>query len=50
MISKDDTMMKYLISLGAKKDIETNFNETAFDLAGENESLSKNNVTVNFLK
>ena len=50
MISKDDTMMKYLIALGAKKDIETNFNETAFDLAGENESLSKNNVTVNFLK
>jgi ankyrin repeat protein len=50
MISKDDTMMKYLISLGAKKEIETNFNETAFDLAGENESLSKNNVTVNFLK
>ncbi|WP_221392872.1 ankyrin repeat domain-containing protein [Dyadobacter sp. NIV53] len=50
MISKDDTMMKYLLSVGAKKEIETNFKETAFDLAGENESLSKNNVTVNFLK
>ena len=50
MISKDDAMMKYLISIGAKKDIVTNFKETAFDLAGENESLSKNNVTVNFLK
>lgn len=50
MISKDDTMLKYLISIGAKKDIVTNFEETAFDLAGENESLSKNNVTVNFLK
>jgi ankyrin repeat protein len=50
MISKDDTMMKYLISIGAKKDIVTNFKETAFDLAGENESLSKNNITVNFLK
>jgi ankyrin repeat protein len=50
MVSKDDAMMKYLISIGAKKEIETNFKETAFDLAGENESLSKNNVTVNFLK
>jgi ankyrin repeat protein len=50
MVSKDDTMMKYLISIGAKKEIQTNFKETAFDLAGENESLSKNNVTVNFLK
>jgi len=50
MVSKDDVMMKYLISIGAKKDIITNFKETAFDLAGENESLSKNNVTVNFLK
>ena len=50
MVSKDDVMMKYLISIGAKKDIVTNFKETAFDLAGENESLSKNNVTVNFLK
>jgi len=50
MISKDDTMMKYLLSIGAKKDLVTNFKETAFDLAAENESLSKNNVTVNFLK
>jgi len=50
MVSKDDAMMKYLLSIGAKKEIETNFKETAFDLAGENESLSKNNVTVNFLK
>jgi len=50
MVSKDDAMLKYLISIGAKKEIETNFKETAFDLAGENESLSKNNVTVNFLK
>ncbi|KAA0991981.1 ankyrin repeat domain-containing protein [Dyadobacter aurulentus] len=50
MVSKDDAMLKYLISIGAKKDIVTNFQETAYDLAGENESLSKNNVTVNFLK
>jgi ankyrin repeat protein len=50
MVSKDDTMLKYLVSIGAKKEIQTSFQETAFDLAGENETLSKNNVTVNFLK
>lgn len=50
MISKDDAMLKYLLSIGAKKDIPTNFKETAFDLASENESLSKSNVSVNFLK
>lgn len=50
LISKDDSMLKYLISVGAKKDAVTNFKETAFDLASENESLSKNNVSVNFLK
>ncbi|MEZ0484370.1 ankyrin repeat domain-containing protein [Fibrella aquatica] len=50
MISKDDAVMKYLLSIGAKKEIATNFKETAFDLASENESLAKNNVSVNFLK
>ncbi|QHV96993.1 ankyrin repeat domain-containing protein [Spirosoma endbachense] len=50
MVSKDDAMLKYLLSIGAKKDIPTNFKETAFDLASENESLAKNNVSVNFLK
>ncbi|UHG94271.1 ankyrin repeat domain-containing protein [Spirosoma oryzicola] len=50
MVSKDDAMMKYLLSIGAKKDIPTNFKETAFDLASENESLTKNQISVNFLK
>ncbi|MBW4888760.1 ankyrin repeat domain-containing protein [Mucilaginibacter sp. HMF5004] len=50
LIAKDDVMLKYLLSIGAKKDAVTNFKETAFDLAAENESLSKNNVSVNFLK
>ncbi|WP_138994919.1 ankyrin repeat domain-containing protein [Larkinella sp. C7] len=50
MVSKDDAMLKYLLSIGAKKDIATNFKETAFDLASENESLSKSNVSVTFLK
>jgi hypothetical protein len=43
-------MMKYLLSIGAKKEAVTNFKETAFDLASENESLTKKNVSVNFLK
>lgn len=50
MTSKDDSMMKYLLSIGAKKDISTNFKETAYDLASENETLAKNNVSLNFLK
>jgi len=49
LIAKDDVLMKYLISIGAKKDIVTNFKERAFDLASENESLSKNKVSVTFL-
>lgn len=50
LIAKDDVMMQYLLSIGAKKEITTNFKETAFDLATENEALSKSKVSVNFLK
>lgn len=50
MISKDDTILKYLVSIGAKKDIVTDFKESAFDLASENEYLVKNNVSFQFLK
>jgi len=50
MVAKDDTIMKYLVSIGAKKDINTEFDETAYALAKENESLTKNNVSVEFLK
>ncbi|MXV14509.1 ankyrin repeat domain-containing protein [Hufsiella ginkgonis] len=50
LVSKDDVILKYLLSIGAKKDAVTNFKETAFDLASENEVLTKNNVSVNFLK
>jgi ankyrin repeat protein len=50
LVAKDDVLLKYLLSIGAKKDAVTNFKETAFDLAMENESLSKNNISVNFLK
>lgn len=50
MVSKDDSILKYLISIGAKKDINTEFDESAYALAKENESLTKNNISVDFLK
>lgn len=50
MISKDDAIMKYLLSIGANKEIKTDFDETPFALAKENESLSKNKVSIDFLK
>jgi ankyrin repeat protein len=50
MISKDDVILKYLLSIGAKKDINTEFDESTYALAKENESLTKNNISVEFLK
>ncbi|MFZ0599656.1 MAG: ankyrin repeat domain-containing protein [Flavobacterium sp.] len=50
MVAKDDSILKYLVSIGAKKDINTEFDESAYALAKENESLTKSNVSVEFLK
>ena len=50
MVSTNDEIMKYLLSIGAKKDLSTSFSETAYDLASENESLVKNKISVQFLK
>ena len=50
MTAKDDSMLKYLISIGADKSIKTNFDESVYDLASENELLKRNGVNIQFLK
>lgn len=50
LVAKDDVIMKYLLSLGAKKEALSGFDETAFDLASENETLKKRNISLTFLK
>ncbi len=50
MVSKDDSILKYLLSIGAKKEITTQFDETALDLAKENESFTRNKIALNFLQ
>lgn len=48
MQSKDTKIIKYLLSIGADKTITTDFDETIYDLAVENELLQNN--TIEFLK
>lgn len=50
LTSQNDEILKFLIAKGAKKDIKTDLDETAFDLASQNEYLKKNNVDITFLK
>lgn len=50
MVSKDDAILKYLVGIGAHTDIRTEFDETAYSLALENEFFAKNPASVAFLK
>ena len=50
MKAQDDSILKFLLKHNAKKDVVTDFEESAYDLAKENELLSKNNVSIEFLK
>ena len=50
MIATDDVVLKYLLSIGADKNIKTTFEESAYDLATENELLQQSNTNIQFLK
>ncbi len=50
MQSGNEKILKYLLDKGADKTIITSFNESAFDLADENELLTQNSVNIEFLK
>ncbi|MFD2917577.1 ankyrin repeat domain-containing protein [Psychroserpens luteus] len=50
MKAKDADILKFLLEQGADKSIVTYFDETAYDLAKENELLKKNNISIEFLK
>ena len=50
MKAEDEEIIKMLILTGADKKIKTDFGETAFELANENEKLLKVNADVEFLK
>jgi len=50
MKAEDGEMMKYLISKGSSTSIKTDFEESAYDLASENERLQHQNIELNFLK
>ncbi|WP_339839741.1 ankyrin repeat domain-containing protein [uncultured Maribacter sp.] len=50
MKAENDEMLKYMISKGADTKSKTDFEETVYDLASENELLKKENTSLNFLK
>ncbi len=50
MKAKDDKILKYLLAQGANKAIKTDFEETVFSLAKENEILQKTKTELNFLR
>lgn len=50
LVAKEDALLKYLVSQNADKSIKTDFDETAYDIAKENEMLVKNQVNIDFLK
>lgn len=50
MKAKDTAILKFLLNQGADKSIKTEFDETALELASENELLQKQHTPLNFLK
>ena len=50
MNAKDTKILKYLLSIGADKRVNTNFDESLYALAQENEIFQKQNIDITFLK
>ena len=50
LTAQNDKILKFLVSKNADKTIETEFGETAFDLAEQNEYLKNAKVDISFLK
>lgn len=50
MKATDVAILKFLISKGADTKVKTDFEESVYDLASENELLQKQNTSLNFLK
>ena len=50
MKSKDDEILKWLLDHGADKTILTDFEESAYDLASENELITNKTTALEFLK
>jgi len=50
MKAKDHKIITYLISQGADLKIKTDFKESVYELAMENEHLQNNPTSLNFLK
>ncbi|GAB5417654.1 MAG: ankyrin repeat domain-containing protein [Crocinitomicaceae bacterium] len=50
MKAKDIELLQFLIEKGADKTLDTQFGETAYDLALENEMLQNNKTNLDFLK
>ncbi len=48
--AKNDLILKLLVHSGANKNIKTAFDETAYNLALENQQLKDNGISVEFLK
>lgn len=50
MMGQNDSILKYLLAHGAKKEILTDFDESVYDLASENEYFREKKVNIDFLK
>lgn len=50
MVAKNDKILSQLVQWGADKTIKNSFDETAFQIATDNELLIKNKTDLNFLK